>query len=138
MTFYRVEIKIIDDLMLKAIKQITDKSIFGHDVKWVIEQAHQNSIQLWRGENSRGVFAVITYAIEHPAGKMLYIWGIGGKGYVRSHEKVWEELVRYCKDNNYKWLSAASERGAFHRLAKRFGKMQVSTHWVKELTDVCS
>lgn len=99
-------------------------------------------MQLWRGENCYGVFAVVTNVVEHPAGKALVLWGIGGKGYIKAQDFVWDKLESYCKAKGYKWISGMSEHKGFDRLVsrldKRFVTVKEAKHWVKELTDVCS
>lgn len=131
-----------DGQLFKAIKSWTDRSPYGHSVAWVISQVQCGHMQVWRGRNRQGTYAMITHVVEYPAGKKLHIWGIGGKGFIRSQEFAWGKLIEHCESRGYRWISGVSEYKGFERLVnrlrKKFGTIKHSIEWVKEITDVCS
>lgn len=125
----------VDELDMIALTKAVEASYYGHKVEHILASVETFESQLWRGESPGGRFVVVTQLFQHPGGKQLLIWSIGGEGYLEAMDTVFEVLKDYARKVEAKWLSANVRKG-FTKFADRFGVEAEYTNWITEIKDV--
>lgn len=122
----------LDDHDRLCLQKAVDASYYGHKVEHILASVSDFQTQLWRGENSKGRFIVITQVFQHPAAKELHIWSIGGEGYLEGMGEVFKALKAYAQEIGATHISAQVRKG-FEKFAKDFGVQAQYTQWILEV-----
>ncbi len=107
---------------------------YGYKVEHILQDVAVNAKQLWRGQNDKGRFILVTQVVSHPGGKELNLWAFGGQGFFLGIEAAHKALVEYGKSQNCKWLTGMTKRLGFKRFYKRFPHQDVYRYLIGDLS----
>lgn len=119
-----------------ALQMALDAGIFGHKVEHILADVETFTTQLWRGECRGQRFIMVTQMFDHPGGRELRIWSVGGHGYIRALDHSYSVLEAYARKYGCKWITGLVSRNGFERLYKRFKYKDLYRNWIVEIDNV--
>lgn len=131
--FEQIWLDKLDETSMKALQKAVKASYYDYRVEDILKFISDFKMQLWRGQHQDETFILVTQVIQHPNGKELQIWSVGGKGYVKQVNRVYEKLEAFAQAEGCKWISGQIEDARFERVYKRFKPKKVYTTWVTEI-----
>jgi len=133
--FEQIWINGLDTKGIKALQKAVAANYFGYEVSHIIEEVARLHMQLWLGREGDKCFVILTKLTTHPGGKELALWSVGGEGYVRHLEQVYQKLLMFARKEDCRWMTGFVDRKGFGRLYERFNVKKYGL-WCKEITDV--
>ena len=131
--FSQIWVDRLDKNDVQALLAIEKSCYYGHTVDWILDRVTNFELALWRGKGTKIDFLLLTQLRNYPGGKELFLWGVGGKGYLRSAAVVIPKLISYAKSNACRWLTGISARDGFEKVHELQGAKILYKHYVVEL-----
>lgn len=136
--FGQIWIDALDERDISALEAAVSVTVFGHTIKDILASVATLDSQLWRGTKGEDHFVLVTQIFQHPGGRELRIWSVGGSGYFKMLDNAYEVLEAYAKEIGAKWITGLVKREGFEKMYKRFNYKDVHRHWIVEIEDVSS
>ena len=103
------------------LKHATNASFAGTDPSMVLLEAERSLAQIWRFRCDGGGGIVVTRLFEHPKGRELFIWFLGGKGVLAHIRCMHSTLVAFVKSNNCSWMRGIARPGLARIYERQLG-----------------
>ncbi len=101
-----------------------------YDDKVIIQALVDDEAQLWRFDDG----IVLTRIIYDFNLKMLVIWLVSGKGYIKNLDTMCAEMDAFARDNECKYVFGLTENETLKKLYKRkYPKAVIMTNTIREI-----